>query len=64
MRQPYFGAVQDVTVPHDQFHACAPDVVVSAGEDELSVPELHADDPVGSVSCGVVPEPGPQESPL
>jgi hypothetical protein len=35
---------------------------VSAGDDELSVPTEQADDPVGSMSCGVDPDPEPQES--
>lgn len=62
VRQPYFGAEQLVTVPHDQFHACAPDVTVSAGEEELSEPTEQADAPTGSESCGVAPDPAPQES--
>lgn len=56
--QPYLGAEQVVTVPHDQFHA----VPVSAGELAFSVPTAQADVPVGSGSCGVVPLPVPQAS--
>jgi hypothetical protein len=53
---PYFGALHDVIVPHDQFQS---DTVL-AGDDELSAPDKQAEDPVGSVSCGVDVLPGPQ----
>ena len=60
MVHPYLGAEHEVTEPQDQFQF----VVVSAGELEFKVPLAQADVPVGLVSCGVLPLPEPQASPL
>jgi hypothetical protein len=63
---PYLGAEQEVTDPQDQFQACNPPAVVSAGEFEFKAPLAQAvpdgAGPFGLVSCGVLPLPEPQVS--
>lgn len=50
---PNLGEEQVVTVPHDQFQACSPDVVVSAGEFAYAPTEQAADPEGSEESCGV-----------